>query len=200
MARIEALNPFLLTFYKVSIENWSVKKKQLMDLINWDEKECWTDECFTDYYKNIRRQDKRAPYTDQFIDILKPELNGFVNKVQHTPINRYNFDLGMKINNLWAQRYSTQHFMPPHTHEPSGFSAVLYAEFDKREHQATKFWAPFKNTVDAMDYRYDPQVNEGDILFFPSFLIHYAEPNKSTKQRTIFSFNSFLRPTGAIDI
>lgn len=198
MPKVKVLNPFLLTFYQVSIENWSEKKKQLLDLIDWDDPSCWTDDCFTDYYKNIQKTGERAPYTDAFIKILSKELNSFVHNVQYTDINRFNVDLSMKINNLWAQRYTSQQFMPPHTHEPAGFSAVLYAEFDNKEHQPTKFWAPFKNTVDAMDYRYDPQVQEGDILFFPSYLMHYAEPNNSKKQRTIFSFNSVLRPTGSI--
>lgn len=196
---VKQLNPFLLTFYQVSITNWNEKKKQLLSLVDWNDKECFMVEHFTDYYKNVNRGDHRAPYTDQFVNILKSDLNDFVHQVQNSPLNRFNVDLSMRVENLWAQRYTSQGFMPPHTHEPSGFSAVLYAEFDEHEHESTKFWAPFKNTIDAMDYRFDPKVKEGDILFFPSYLMHYAEPNASKKQRTIFSFNSRVKPTGFFD-
>lgn len=192
---VRQLDPFRLTFYQVSIENWSEKKKKLLDLVDWDDEECLMDDFFSDYYKNIYKNNMRAPYHEDFVNILKKDLNQFVYSVESSPLNRYKHNLSMEITNLWAQRYVDSQHMPPHTHEPAGFSAVLYAEFDGDYHEATKFWAPFKNTIDAMDYRFDPQVKEGDIIFFPSFLLHYATPNESDKRRTIFSFNSVMRPT-----
>lgn len=191
---VKQLDPFRLTFYQVSIKNWKEKKKKLLDLVDWNDVNCLTQEHFTDYYKNMRNPDQRASYTDDFVKILKEDLITFTQSVEKSEMNRFRRTFNMKVTNLWAQRYKSQNFMPPHTHEPAGFSAVLFAEFDNTEHQATKFWAPFKNTIDAMDYRYDPDVKEGDILFFPSFLMHYAEPNYSEKNRTIFSFNSYVRP------
>ncbi len=40
---------------------------------------------------------------------------------------------------------------------------------------------------DHMDFT--PDVKEGDIIFFPSQLLHYANPNTSDKERVIVSFN-----------
>jgi len=192
---VRQLDPFLLTFFQVSIENWTDKKQKLLDLVDWEDKECWTDDFFTDYYKNIYKHEMRAPYHKEFVNILKKDLNDLVRSIEKSALNRYNHTFNMQITNLWAQQYLDTQHMPPHTHEPSGFSAVLYAEFDNKEHEATKFWAPFKNTIDAMDYRFDPKVKEGDILVFPSYLLHYATPNTSDKRRTIFSFNSMMRPS-----
>lgn len=192
---VKQLDPFRLTFFQVSVENWAQKKQKLLDLVDWSDKECWTDDFFTDYYKNIHKHNLRAPYHEEFVKILSKDLNDFVRSVEKSSLNRYGHSLSMQITNLWAQQYLDAQHMPPHTHEPAGFSAVLYVEFDDKEHEATKFWAPFKNTIDAMDYRFDPQVKEGDILLFPSYLLHYATPNQSNKRRTIFSFNSVMRPT-----
>jgi ectoine hydroxylase-related dioxygenase (phytanoyl-CoA dioxygenase family) len=36
---------------------------------------------------------------------------------------------------------------------------------------------------------YTPDVKEGDIVFFPSQLLHYANPNTHDKERVILSFN-----------
>ena len=36
---------------------------------------------------------------------------------------------------------------------------------------------------------FNPDVKEGDIVFFPSQLLHYANPNTSDKERVILSFN-----------
>ena len=36
---------------------------------------------------------------------------------------------------------------------------------------------------------FTPNVKEGDIVFFPSQLLHYANPNTSDKERVILSFN-----------
>ena len=78
--------------------------------------------------------------------------------------------------------------MRPHTHGISDFSAVLYHEFVPG-HTATEFWAPYKNPLSGNDYVHVPDVKEGDLVIFPSTIIHYAVPNDSDHQRTIFSFN-----------
>ena len=93
------------------------------------------------------------------------------------------------LRDLWAQRYYKQDGMACHTHGTSSFSGVLYAEFDPNEHQATKFMAPFNNFITDRNLYLTPPVIEGSIILFPSMLPHFAEPNKSFKPRTIFSFN-----------
>ena len=194
MNNVKVHNPFLQSFYQVSISDWATKKKKLMNLINWNDRECMFDDFYSDYYKNIKTPDSKAPYTKQFINILKGDLNSFVIALEGSPLNRMNMDIRIQILGLWAQRYKNQQWMPPHTHEPYGFSAVLYAEFT-RHHTPTEFFAPFKNVLDRMAYRHEPNVKEGDILFFPSLLLHYSMPNKTKVPRTIFSFNCDIIPT-----
>lgn len=194
MSTVTAFEPWHLTFFKVSCENWKEKKEKLLNLVDWDDPKSNSEVFFSDYFKNIMRADKRALYTDEFIRILGKELNQFVMAIQKSNMNRHKVDLKIKIITLWAQRYKESQMMNPHTHDPFGYSAVLYAEFDKNEHTSTEFMAPFKNSVDTMDMTFKPDVKEGDIIFFPSMLIHYSETNKCQKNRTIFSFNCDVLP------
>lgn len=203
MVDVQVHDPFLLTMFQVSCDNWKEKKQQLLNLIDWNNPACvqqgvskqGDDEFFTDYFVNLQKPEQKPEYHSQFKKILKEELTQFVLTLEQSPINRYKAKLHARVRGLWAQRYVREQLMQPHTHDPYGYSAVLYTEFDGTVHQSTEFFAPFKNIVDTMDYRFQlPKPKEGDILFFPSFLLHYSIKNPSDKPRTIFSFNLDILP------
>ena len=61
-------------------------------------------------------------------------------------------------------------------------------------HEATKFYSPFNDpaTGDLMEYQ--PFVKEGDLVIFPSYLLHEGPVNKSDKERVIVSFNIMGEP------
>lgn len=165
-------NPFQITFYKVSIKNWIYKKSRLFDLVNWDDKDCWTDSHFSDFYR------LGTDYRKPFVEILKEEFDHLGK----------NLNLPLVMKSLWAQRYLSSHFMQPHNHGPTGLSFVLYADFDST-HPLTTFYSPFHCPIRGDVIEYKPDVKEGDILFFPSMLLHFCEPNNSRFRRTIFSGN-----------
>ena len=79
--------------------------------------------------------------------------------------------------------------MGPHTHGVIGWSGVLYVEFDKYEHSPTEFQGPLHDVNNGQQLEYKPEVEEGDIIIFPSCLTHWVSPNQSKKRRTIMSFN-----------
>ena len=76
-----------------------------------------------------------------------------------------------------------------HNHGPGGFSSVCFIEYDKHNHKPTTFISSFGNYITGELERYQPDVEEGDIIFFPSNLLHYAPTNLSKITRTIISFN-----------
>lgn len=96
-----------------------------------------------------------------------------------------------KLQDIWAQQYIDQAGFSAHRHQPVGYSAVLYASFDPEVHSATTLFRPF---VDPNDHRntqdcYTPEVEEGDILVFPSWMMHQAIQSNSKVPRTIIAFN-----------
>jgi ectoine hydroxylase-related dioxygenase (phytanoyl-CoA dioxygenase family) len=40
-----------------------------------------------------------------------------------------------------------------------------------------------------MSFYTPPQIKQGDLIIFPSFLNHYVKPNTSEKQRITITFN-----------
>ena len=168
-------SPFSLSFYKFSIPDWQNCKNKLLDLVDWDNRECWSGDHFSDYYDG---NDKKK-YTLDFVDIVKDSFEA-LGKELEAPLF---------LSSLWAQRYFTNNFMQPHNHGALGYSFVLYVEFNKSQHPSTTFYSPFNCPIRGDVIEYKPDISEGDIFFFPSTLLHMAEPNKSTLQRTIFSGN-----------
>ena len=67
---------------------------------------------------------------------------------------------------------------------------MLYIDFDPLVHNSTVFVSPFNHFIEGMQLCYIAQsVKEGDLVLFPSFLLHYTQPNESDKKRTVASFN-----------
>ena len=172
---MQEYHPFWVPFWKIKVSNWLIKKKKLLNLVDWDNPECKTEKHFTDYYSNH----SNPGYVEEFSNILFDELELFSK----------NLPEGFKITGVWAQRYTGYHFMPPHTHGPTGFSAVLYTEFNPKVHKSTTFYSPFKGFISGEPLEHTPEMNEGEMIIFPSSVLHFAEPSNSEEQRTIFSWN-----------
>lgn len=176
---IELQPVFYVPLWKISISDWEEKKEKLMALPMWDEEEYIFDNHFSDYEKNTVNPDNS--YRDLFCTILQSELVEFADTLQVSQL---------QVKEVWAQKYNNKQWMAPHNHGGLGFSAVLYAEMFG-EHEATTFIAPFNNFIDGSVIRHQPDVEEGDLIIFPSALQHYATPNETYSSRTIFSFNCY---------
>jgi hypothetical protein len=81
------------------------------------------------------------------------------------------------INNIWYNAYGKHQFQEPHIHGDSLFSGCYYLKFNKNIHHQTTFYNPNFN----LDYSklkgnsyfcFNPDCEEDDIIFFPSFLKH----------------------------
>ncbi len=166
---------FSIPVITVQVSEWATKKPQLLALVDWDDESCKKTDQFTDYY----RHGDRPPYLNDFFDTLRHEVEIVAQIVRAS----------LSVTSLWAQRYTRSQYMGPHNHGAVGYSAVLYAEYDPDAHTGTQFISPFNNFTNGQSMTYTPKVKEGDLIVFPSALLHSALPNESKKQRTIFSFN-----------
>ena len=96
--------------------------------------------------------------------------------------------MNFSIDNFWFQKYKNSMNHDVHTHGAVGYSSVCFIEYDTNEHGSTTFISPFQNS-NGIHEKYQPEIKEGDIVFFPSNLLHYAPLNCSNKERIIASFN-----------
>ena len=85
------------------------------------------------------------------------------------------------IKKIWFQEYHKDGKHSWHVHD-SNYTGVYYLNHDNSVHN-TNYYDQYNNEVKSFN------VKEGDVVIFPSFLLHKASPNTSSKKRLIVSFN-----------
>ena len=159
-----------LTRYKCSW--WKQKRETLLRLL--DEQElCQGDEQVLSDYRSSEK------YIDTISDILSDELSWFAHDYKCQPL----------IVRAWYERALPYMYHPTHNHGHGGYSAVLYIEYNPKYHRPTNFIAPFDHFITGEQLVYEPDVEEGHLILFPSFLHHYTHPHTSEQRRTVLSFN-----------
>lgn len=156
---------FSVPFYKYKVKNWQVKKKKLLDLFN-------------SLHHKVVGNVITSPI-DIKTNILLEEIKVFEKDIQ----------IKFFSTEVWFQKYETNMNHAVHNHGPTGFSSVCFIEYNNNFHKPTTFISPFGNYITGELERYEPDVEEGDIIFFPSNLLHYAPSNLSNEIRIIMSFN-----------
>lgn len=124
----------------------------------------------TDWNKNL---DFSRSWVDYFVPFLIPKMKDMYLELGYD---------GFTIHELWFQQYyeNSQHGW--HTHS-ANFTNVYYLELPKD--------SPKTQIVNAFDQSkiIEIDVKEGDMVVFPSFVIHRAPINKSKDRKTIISYN-----------
>tara|TARA_R100000005_G_C4948033_1_gene169752 strand:- start:434 stop:982 length:549 start_codon:yes stop_codon:yes gene_type:complete len=166
---------FEVPLFHYSIRDWQRKKQPLLDKLPTGE---YTD--FMSYKRDI----EVPPYLDELGACVSEELDDFQQYIRGPII----------ISNAWCERAQTYDYHQVHQHGATGFSAVLYVDFSAAEHEGTRFYSPFNDpsTGDLMEFQ--PIVKEGDLVVFPSYLLHEGPLNRSNRERVIVSFNIMGEP------
>lgn len=162
---------FSVPIFKYKVQNWNIKKKQLLNLFN-----------------NLEHKVISNVITSSIdikTNILLEEVKIFEKEIG---INFYSTE-------VWFQKYDISMNQAVHTHGSTGFSSVCFIEYNKNKHKSTTFVSPFGDYITGELVRYEPEVEEGDIIFFPSNLLHYVPTNLSKEIRTIISFNLRIKHT-----
>ena len=156
---------FSVPIFKYNVQNWKIKKKQLLDLFN--------------------------SFKPRVVDNVITSPLDIKTNILSKEIELFEKDVGFNLisSEVWFQKYESSMDHAVHNHGPGGFSSVCFIEYDKHNHKPTTFISSFGNYITGELERYQPDVEEGDIIFFPSNLLHYAPTNLSKITRTIISFN-----------
>ncbi len=166
-------NMFIVPLVHIQSRNWEKKQKIIIDYFNNLELDL-DGTVLTNYHKNYK------------------ELNSFVAELFDEELNLLldKLDIGTKnIHSSWFEYSKPGNYHNIHTHGAYGYSAVCFVKFDNNTHTATNFVSPFLSFLDGNILDYTPKVDEGSIIFFPSSIPHYTNPNNSEKERVILSFN-----------
>jgi len=179
-------NMFTIPIVKYSLTDWATKKKRFLDLLDKQTLTMGEESVLSDYgdaYTLTAEHEMGLYATPKYLstvrDILRDEMDMFAHDLQAKPV----------IVRAWFERAYKKMHHPPHTHGHGGWSAVLYIEYDPKVHTSTVFVSPFNHFVTGMQLNYMPEAVEGDLILFPSFVLHYTQLNESDVRRTVASFN-----------
>ena len=172
---------FRVPLFVYFVQDWENKKKQFYPYIER-----------TDFrYQNNKdfqtdRFSKRYDYRQDFAHIFSEELEQFRSEVDVKTV---------ALKSIWSTKYtnpSENHC--PHNHSSSGYTGILYLDYDSEVHSATTFISPWNDPVeDTSILTRLPHPAEGIIYIWPSFVLHYCESMRTSKMRTIVSWDMELR-------
>jgi len=193
---------FPTTFYTTKYQyrqrhfnDWA--KKQLVPIIEKDIGEkCknsnWDCDVKTSYHldRNVMNAYKHF-YHDiicEFLHVMQVNTNKLPN---------------YEIGSIWYNAYDKNDYQERHDHYPDHFSMIHFLEYNPQVHKSPKFFNPHvvtrtfvTNQINNRMYQPIQQfddIEEGDIIFFPSFVPHLVEKNTSDKRRITVSLNLNLK-------
>ena len=162
-------------------------KKELLDAVenaklHDNQSFSWGDECIL--------QQERLDFTGT--DILGPSLNIFFNDINAS----LDGQLNVNIAEIWKNTYTKGSFQEIHDHNPHQLSGVIFLDDYKPGHG--RFY--FHNRHDS-DFsrewreiclgrsRFHVDGKRGEVLLFPSYMMHGVSPQTIESPRRTISFN-----------
>jgi hypothetical protein len=154
---------FKLSLSKISITDWKNKKFIL------------SSEDF------LYTQETKTEKINSFLKIFNEDIK---KSLKEYGVYEY------KILDVWSLSYEKDKFHQIHNHRTLGFTGIIYVDFNEDEHHSTKFIIPWNDPVkDSINIFSLDSISEGDMIIFPSSLIHFTDPNFSNLKRRIVAFD-----------
>ena len=117
----------------------------------------------------------KRPYWENYVKLLADNCIDILKKDLYKDVKQKTWH-----HNHWFHQYEKSYGFGWHTHGESNFSGIYYVRLSDKKYK-TEFNG------------YDLPIEEGNILIFPSFLLHRSPLINNKTKKTIVSFNfSFL--------
>tara|TARA_E500000178_G_C17038341_1_gene764837 strand:- start:10489 stop:11112 length:624 start_codon:yes stop_codon:yes gene_type:complete len=193
---------FDIPIYKSHVPNQNeIKTKfveQILPVINTMPPNNKQLNLYSDYFEGIDKLDKK-----EWIKLYQPTIEKFKEKAGFNKNQKWftGMDLWFNVGVQGSQQEEHDHM--------GGFpscvySAIHYLIYDPNEHESTVFFNPIHYTflrnqhmcgadeelpVDWSQPNHFPKVDEGDIVFFPSYVRHAVPYQNSEKIRATIAMN-----------
>ena len=192
---MKSLELFPVTIFKTEIENNYLLKNILVSGILEDSTEMLIPEDWTTTKIKTSFSDG-SEIIERHRDLLEKEYIECMREI-------FDKEFNVEIQNIWFNVYTDGEYQEYHDHvgtllRPSHFSFIHFLSFDKENHKPPEFRDPLgqiRNLSLELDRNrcgevYVPDVKEGDLLMFPSYLQHCVPAWKKTDYpRITISFN-----------
>ena len=176
---------FQIPLIMMEIPDWVNKKQKLLDLYGKYSLEDYDNsykgyEVETNFHYLDENKEEKNKFCAEVSLILEEEFFIFKREIN-------NFDVYLDI--AWCQLYKKNQEHAIHNHGALGYSFVCYIEFNPEFHKPTTFISPFNNFGNGTTLYHTPNAREGNIIFFPSVILHESTKNFSDEERIILSGN-----------
>lgn len=165
-----------IDFYLFDVKNWQTKKAEFQNVLYTTPKRQFTH---TDPMIKFHTDRSEKDYREEFSKIFDEELREIEQELQ----------CDLVVQDAWSVLYKKGDFHSPHNHADANFSAVLYFDYNFMEHTGTSVILQNTNPRTNMTDIITPDVVEGQILVFPSHLLHFTSPHYSDTPRGIVAFD-----------
>jgi uncharacterized protein (TIGR02466 family) len=192
--------------FGVNVYVGEVKEKSKIDnkLCNIDLKSLtnfsdhWSCECYTNHSQDLVKGSEL--WAEDFVRSIMPNVKDYIEMLSGEDQPEYEISFGLP----WINLYEKNNYQEIHNHLGNGdqISFLSYAYIHKLPNDSGSFifHNPNYNQVYLGQQHcehlippptgsWTPEVEEGFIIIFPSWLEHYVTPNRSEDQRITISGN-----------
>ena len=162
---------FKIEFFKIKCVEFKQKKLAIEKVLDK-----YPETPQTNFYSNRNK----AEITRELRDIFKHEFNLISTK----------FNNKILLQRAWSVTYNKGDYHIPHNHGSQGYAGIIYLQ-QRKNSPRTTYIQPWNNEEDR-SVLYPPEVEQGDIMIVPQFLMHYTAPNKTYYKKRIISFDFTL--------
>ena len=164
---------FKIEFFKIKCVNFKNKKAKIEEVLgHYPEMP----------FANFRSNRNKARINKELLEIFKEEFY----------LIRTKFNAAIILDRAWSVTYNKGDYHVPHNHSSRGYAGIIYLQ-QRKDSPKTTYIRPWNNEEDK-SVLYAPEVEQGDIMIVPQFLMHYTEPNKVYFKKRIISFDFHLDP------
>ena len=174
LIEMEKQNLFAVPCWHMKVADFEKKKSQLIDwLKDYPEEKTGVQKFYTN-----RQMIKENDYYQKFISIMSDEINLFAQTLKSD----------LEVTDVWSVSYKTGDYQTPHSHNSTGISAILYLDLPS-DSPVTTYIQPWSHIKSSKTRQLNVDVKQGDIVFVPSFILHFSVPNESMKTKRIISWD-----------
>ena len=195
---MESKELFPVTIFKTRIHHNEILKNILVsDIVETSDRLQIPKEWTTN---KIRTSYESEP---EGVNLIYKHKNLLENQYSECLDEIFDKDFTADIDDIWYNVYLDGEYQELHDHlgsvlQPAHFSCIHFLSFNKQEHEPPEFRDPLAQLRHlSLEFEsnncgdtYIPNVSEGDLIMFPSYLQHQVLPCKKTNYpRITISFN-----------